>query len=142
MAQWSHVQQHARATFRLDRDEPHEFALTIPGLPAIAMRTTSTSTSAEHPREQRVMVRHYSAWGREMIEFRSAFGELGETDPASMLMESLLLPLGAIALHGRFLVVLHRECLETLSVEEVMWLLLRVSLVADELEERRGTDRF
>lgn len=136
MAKWSEVQQHARSSFRLDRDEPHEFALTIPGLP------NNSTSPADPPREQRVMVRHYVAWGREMVEFRSAFGELGESDPAALLTESLQLPLGAIALHGRFLVVIHRECLEPLAVDSVMWLLLRVSLVADELEARRGTDRF
>jgi hypothetical protein len=129
MAQWHEVQEHARQTFQLDRDEPHEFALTIPRL-------------ADQPREQRIMVRHYSAWGREMIEFRSAFGELGDLDPVALLKESLHLPLGGLALHGRFLVVVHRECLEPLSVETALWLLLQVSLVADELEERRGTDRF
>lgn len=129
MARWTEVQEHVRQAFQLDRDEPHEFALTIPRL-------------ADTPREQRVMVRHYSAWGREMVEFRSAFGELRDSDPAAMLAESLQLPLGGIALHGRFLVVVHRECLETLPVETVLWLMLQVSLVADELEERRGSDRF
>ncbi|MEQ1504292.1 MAG: hypothetical protein ABMB14_18775 [Myxococcota bacterium] len=129
MAEWAEVQAWVRQSFQLDRDDPHEFALTVP-------------RQAGAAREQRVMIRHYLAWDREMIEFRSAFGELDEAEAAVWLRESLQLPLGAIALHGRFLVVVHRECLAPLSVEDVLYLMSRVSLVADELEERAGDDRF
>jgi hypothetical protein len=137
LAGWDEIQTWARRTFQLDRDEDHEFALTVtrqqPGeVPGGPART----------RAQRVMVRHYEAWNKPMIELRSAFGELEDLDPKALLEESLHLPLGAIALHGRFLVIVHRECLDTLSVEGVQYLLSRVSLVADELEERRGSDRF
>jgi hypothetical protein len=129
VATWAEVQAQVRRSFQLDRDDEDEFALTI-------------ARQAADPREQRVMVRRYRAWEREMIEFRSAFGELGDSDPESLLRESLHLPLGGIALHGRFLVIVHRECIEPLSVESVLFLLTRISLVADELEEKRGDDRF
>lgn len=130
MARWEEVRAWARQTFQLDRDEEHEFALTI-------------SRQQEGViREQRVMVREYEAWGRPMIELRSAFGEIDDLDPKELLQESLHLPLGAVALHGRFLVIVHRECLEPLSLEELQYLLSRISLVADQLEERRGSDRF
>lgn len=129
VAEWEAVQSSMRAMFQLDRDDPHEFALTIP-------------RQAGSAREQRVMVRRYLAFGREMIEFRSAFGELADAVPEDLLRESLQLPLGTIALHGRFLVVVHRESLGGLSVEDVLFLLTHVSLVADELEESRGHDRF
>lgn len=129
MATWAEVQAQVRRSFQLDRDDADEFALTI-------------TRQAADAREQRVMVRRYSAWDTEMIEFRSAFGELGDLDAESLLRESLQLPIGGIALHGRFLVVVHRECLGPLSVEAVLFLLSRISLVADELEEKRGSDRF
>jgi hypothetical protein len=129
LAQWEAVQRSMRGAFQLDRDDPHEFALTVP-------------RQSGGAREQRVMVRRFEAFGREMIEFRSAFGEVGDADVEALLRESLQLPLGAIALHGRFLVVIHRESLGPLTVEDVLFLLTHVSLVADELEERRGSDRF
>lgn len=129
MATWAEVQEQVRRSFQLDRDDADEFALTI----------TRQSGGA---REQRVMIRRYTAWDREMIEFRSAFGELGDLDPVALLAESLHLPLGGIALHGRFLVIVHRECLDPMTVEGVLFLLSRISLVADELEEKRGHDRF
>jgi hypothetical protein len=129
MATWAEVQERVRAQFQLDREDEHEFSLTVP-------------RQAEGARAQRVMVHHYTSWGREMIEFRSAFGEVEGTDLRALLDESLKLPIGGIAAHGRFLVVVHKECLEHLSIDGVLFLLTRVSLLADVLEERRGGDRF
>lgn len=127
MARWEDIRANIRRSFQLDRDDPDEFALTVP---------------REAGREQRVMVRRYDLDGREMIEFRSAFGEVTDVEPVAMLRETLQLPIGAIALHGKFLVVIHREALAPLSVESVVYLLTKVSLLADELEERLGSDRF
>lgn len=129
MATWGEVQERVRATFRLDSDGPDEFALTVP-------------RQAGSGREQRVMVRRYRAWDRELVEFRSAFGERGDFDADALLQEALQLPIGGIALHGRFWVVVHKECLDQLTVDGVLFLLTRVSLLADVLEERRGGDRF
>ncbi|MCB9684012.1 MAG: hypothetical protein H6738_01335 [Alphaproteobacteria bacterium] len=115
-----------RTRFQLDMDEPDEFALTVP----------------HGQREQRVMVRHFASWGRDIVELRSAFGELGDQDAEDMLRRVLAMPLGGIALHGRFLVVVHRECLDELSVEGVLYLISRIALIADGFEELDGADRF
>jgi hypothetical protein len=129
VATWAEVQEAVRERFQLDADEADEFALTLPRQSAGA-------------REQRVMVRHYLGWGREMIELRSAFGELGDLDLETVLRDVLQLPIGGIALHGRFLVVVHRASLNELTLETVLFLVERVSHVADLLEEQRGADRF
>ncbi len=130
MATWAEVQKQVRLRFKLDRDDEHEFSLT----------TERHDVSGS--RAQRVMVRQYSAWGTDMIEVRSAFAELGELDTAALLEDSLHLPLGSIALHGRFLVVVHKAVLEHISVEGVIYVLTRISMLADVLEERGGGDRF
>jgi hypothetical protein len=129
VATWAEVQEAVRARFQLDADEAHEFALTLP-------------RQSAGEREQRVMVRHYVGWDREMIELRSAFGELGEIDLETVLREVLQLPIGGIALHGRFLVVVHRASLLELSLDTVLFLIERVAMVGDLLEEQRGEDRF
>jgi hypothetical protein len=129
LATWAEVQEAVRTRFQLDSDESDEFALTLP-------------RQSAGDREQRVMVRHYFGWEREMIELRSAFGELGEIDLEVVLREVLHLPIGGIALHGRFLVVVHRASLAELSIETVLFLVERVSHAADLLEEQRGDDRF
>lgn len=130
MATWEQVRERLRRDYVLDVDEPDELALTV-----------------EHrvegaDRGQRVMVRHFDAWGHDMIEVRSAFGQAGDYDAEGLLVDNLQLPLGAIALHGRFLVVVHKARLEDLSMDGVVFLLTRISLLADALEERLGKDRF
>lgn len=127
MATWQQVQERVRTDFTLDADEPHEFAITF---------------ERRGGRAQRVMVRHYEAWGEDMIEIRSAFAQAGDYEPVRLLQDNLQLPLGAIAQHGRFLVLVHRACLPHVSVDGVLFLLARVSMLADVLEERLGVDRF
>jgi hypothetical protein len=131
MALWEDVQARLRRDYRLDVDDQDELALTL------------ERTDAGVVRQQRVMVRRYIAWGRQMIELRSAFGEIGATDPVSLLVENLSLPLGSIALHGRYLVLVEKACLDDLGLEGMMFLLTRLSLLADVLEQRLGhVDRF
>ncbi len=130
MATWEAVREQVRARYPLDVDEPDEFAITL------------TREDGHGERAQRVMVSRYTAFGVDMVEFRSAFGELGEYDAEGLLVESLRLPVGAIALHGRYLVVVQKDCLDDLSEEAVVRMLTRVSLLADVLEGRGGGDRF
>lgn len=130
MATWEQVRAQVRGAFELDVDEEDELALTL------------QREGVKGPRAQRVMVRHYEAWGRSMLEVRSAFGELGEYDPLTLLADNLQLPLGAVALHGRYLVLLHKACLDDLTVDGAVFLITQVSTLADVLEARTGTDRF
>jgi hypothetical protein len=130
MASWVEVQERLRRTYELNVDDPDEVALTL------------ERKEGDKTRAQRVMLRHYHAWGREMLEIRSAFGELGDYDPVALLTENLNLPLGAIAAHGKFLVLVDRACLDDLPVEGVLFLMTRISMLADVLEGRSGTDRF
>ena len=130
MATWEQVQERVRLQFNLDRDDDDEFSLT----------TERHDVSGS--RAQRVMVRHYTAWGAHMIEVRSAFAEAGDLDAEKMLAESLQLPLGAIAHHGRFLVVVQKAILDHMTIDGVVFLLTRISMLADVLEERGGGDRF
>jgi len=130
MADWSEVLERVRDEYTLDVESPDEFAVTV------------SRGEGDAPRLQRVIVRRYEAWGREMVEVRSAFGEIGDYDPQGLLSDNLQLPIGAVALHEQFLVLVHKACLEDMSVEGVIYLVSRVSQVADILEEQGGTDRF
>ena len=131
MATWSDVQERLRRDFELDVDEADEIALTL------------ERREGEEVREQRVMLRTYPAWGRTMIEIRSAFGEIGDYDAAVLLAENLHMPLGAVAVHGRFLVLVQRACLDDLALDGVLFLVTRMTMLADILEGRRGGgDRF
>ena len=129
MATWKEVQERIRRDYALDVDSQDEFALTL-------------ERRGARTREQRAMVRRYMAWGREMIEIRSAFAELGHLNPAALLQESLKLPVGSIALHGRYLVVVSKVSLTDTTVDGIVFMLTRVAMLADVLEERGGEDRF
>jgi hypothetical protein len=130
VAQWRDVQERLRKEHELDVDEADEMGLTM------------QRREGDVVREQRVIVRRYPAWGREMIEVRSAFGEIGDYDAAQLLQDNLNLPLGAVALHGRYLVLVQRACLDDLPLEGVMFLVTRMTMLADVLEGRKGADRF
>lgn len=131
MADWEALRARLDEEFGLDTDGDDELAVTV------ERRDADGKTRA-----QRTMISRYRAFNTTMIEFRSAFGELGDYDAESLLVEALRLPVGAIALHGRYLVVVQKDALEDLSEDAVVRMLTRVSLLADVLEGRGGGDRF
>lgn len=130
MATWQQVRERLRAQFDLDTDSDQEVAFTI------------ERTTEGRGRLQRVILHRYQAWGRDLVEIRSAFGEAGVLDPAGALADNLLLPIGAIAQHGKFLVLVHKSPLDDLQPDTVVFLAARIAALADALEERRGTDQF
>jgi len=127
---WNALRAVLRAHYTLDDDGVDEVALTLP------MR------DGHAKRAQRVMVQHYQAWGASMVEVRSAFGEIQEEEGLGLLRQNLDLPLGAVALHGRYLVLLQKCPLSMLDPDALLSLVVRVAELADVLEERRGGDRF
>jgi hypothetical protein len=129
VATWDDWKGALRRDFTLDEEGPDEFSVTV-------------ERPSAKGREQRVMARRNQAWGQDVVEIRSAFGQLGDYDPATLLQDSLKLPLGAIALHGRYLVVVQRAPLAHTTTDGLSFLLTRVAWVADLLEEQRGADRF
>ncbi|MCO4744674.1 MAG: hypothetical protein KC912_07795 [Proteobacteria bacterium] len=93
-------------------------------------------------RAQRCWVRRFDAWGESMLEVRSAFASSVELSAGDALCRNLDLPIGAIARHGEVLVLVHKLPLEPISIEGVLFVVEHVSMVADTLEAKRGTDRF
>jgi len=130
MATFDELRSLLRTTYALDSDDGDSLALTLP------------LTDGRSRRAQRVMVQRFAAYGQEMLEVRSAFGELAPGESEDLLTENLKLPLGAVALHGRYLVLVQKMPLEHTSLDGVLFLLTRVAELADVLEERRGGDRF
>ncbi|MFT7518729.1 MAG: hypothetical protein ACI9MC_000861 [Kiritimatiellia bacterium] len=130
MARWADVKDLVRRTHTLDVDEDDEFAVTLERRDGDAVRA------------QRIMVSRYQAFGQTMIEYRSAFGDVDEYDLKELLVESLRLPIGSVALHGRYLVLVQKDCLDDITEEAAVRMLTRVSLLADVLEGRTGGDKF
>jgi hypothetical protein len=125
VASFEELRAVVKATHALDRDDPDAFAVTL----------------SHGTRAQRVLAKRYVHAGVEMIELRSAFAEARPLGAPELLKANLTLPVGAVAQHGRFLVVVQKTVATHTTVEGLLWQLTQVSLLADGLEER-GTDRF
>lgn len=130
MTTWQAVREHLGAQYTLDLDEGDEIAFTL-------HRTTKGESRA-----QRVMLSRYLAFDTEMLECRSAFGEAAAFDPAELLAESLRLPIGGIATHGDYVVLIHKLDLHDTTPGAVQRLAERIGTLADMLEGRAGGDRF
>ncbi len=130
MVSFGELREALAATFALDSDDGDSFSVTLP------------LADGHETRAQRVVVQRYAAWDQELLEVRSAFGEVKQGEEADLLGQNLQLPIGAIALHGRYLVLVQKLPLEFVSIDTVLFVLTRVAEVADVLEERRGGDRF
>lgn len=131
MASWDALIAAIKDSYVLDSEGPGEVALTL-----------ERKDGQGEERAQRTMLRRYTAWGEDFVEFRSAFSEVGLYEPLALLEESLTLPLGALAVHGNYLVVVQKAPLAYTSVEGLLMLLTRMTQLADVLEQRQGADRF
>ena len=130
MSNWYEFQQYLRAEYTLDRDDEDEMALTL-------VYNVEGKT-----RKQRVFLRRYVAINREMVEIRSAFGELSDYDPQHLLEESLGLPIGGVAIHGGILVIVQKEPLQSHTSETLAELMSQIGFLADCLESAGGGDRY
>jgi hypothetical protein len=121
MATWADIQAHMRATYKLQEDEPE----------VLRMMWTY-----EDDRSQKVTVRCFQAFDREMVEVKSAFALRESVDPTVVLEENSKLPLATIALSGNVYLVVYNALMESLTLEDLDFLLSRVAGVADTLEEK------
>jgi hypothetical protein len=118
---WSNIQTHMRAKYRLQDDQPDMMSMVW---------------RYEDGRSQKMVVRKYKAAGRDMLEFKSAFARHGEVDPTEMLRDNAKLPLATVALSGDVFLVIYNALLGSLSLEDFDFVLSRVAAVADTLEEK------
>ena len=123
MASWEDVRDHMRSTFKLHQDEPE---------------LVSMVWTYEDGRHQKIILRSFSAFERQLVEFKSAFARIEDADPVEMLRKNSELPLGTIALHGDVYVVVYNAVLEHLDMADLDLYLSRVAGLADKLEEEYG----
>ena len=121
MATWNDIQAHMRKAYPLQEDEPE------------VMRVVLTY---EDDRSQKVTVRQFESFGRAMVEIKSAFALRESVDPTLVLEENSKLPLATIALSGNVYLVVYNALMDSLTTDDLDFLLLRVAGVADTLEEK------
>lgn len=123
MATWTELQDHMRASYRLQDDQNDMMSMVW---------------SYDDGRSQRIILRKYRAFDREMVEFKSAFARHEDVDATEMVRKNSELPLAMVALSGDTYIVVYNALLEPLRLDDADFLLSRVAAVADTLEERYG----
>ncbi|MCO4744675.1 MAG: hypothetical protein KC912_07800 [Proteobacteria bacterium] len=119
MASWDDVREHMRRSYKLHHDEPEVLSMVW---------------SYEDGRHQKIVLRTYEAFGRRMVEFKSAFARAEGVDPIELLRKNAELPLATIALHGDVYVAVYNAVLDHLDMDDFELYLSRVAGLADTLE--------
>lgn len=120
MPTWTELQEYTRNKYTLEDDKPSMLSMTW---------------TYEDGRKQKLVVRKYQAFGRDMVEFKSPFARVGEVDPQVLLQKNAELPLAAIAQSGDVYLAVYNAFLDNLRLEDFDLILVRVAAVADKLEE-------
>ncbi len=120
MPSWTQVQAHARSKYTLADDQASMLSMVW---------------TYEDGRSQKVVVRRFSAFNKEMIEFKSAFARTTDVDQEVMLRRNSKLPLATVALSGDVYLAVYNMLLEHLNLDDFDLVISRVAAVADSLEE-------
>ena len=118
---WSNIQKHMRETYKLADDTPDMMSMVW---------------TYDDGRSQKIVVRRYKAFERDMLEFKSPFARKGEIEPEVLLSDNSRLPLATIALSGEVYLVVYNSLVDGLSMGDFDFILSRVADVADTLEEK------
>lgn len=120
MPTWNELRTHMRGKYRLADDE---------------LDMLSMVWSYDDGRQQKIVVRHYQAFGHDLIELKSAFARRADVDPEVMLRKNAELPLATVCLSGDVYLVVYNALLAHLDYDDLELYLSRVAAVADTLEE-------
>ena len=120
---WTEIQKYMRSKYTLERDNPQMMSMIW---------------AYEDGRSQKVIMRKYSAFDRDMIELKSPFARLGTIDAQELLRKNAEFPLATTALSGDVYLVVYNLFVENLREEDLELAVSRVAAVADALEDQYG----
>lgn len=118
---WPDIQKHMRENYQLADDTPDMMSMVW---------------TYDDGRSQKIIVRRYKAFERDMLEFKSPFGRSGDIEPEVLLRDNSKLPLATVALSGDVYLVVYNALVDGLPVADFDFMLSRVADVADTLEEK------
>lgn len=120
MPTWTELQNYTRNKYTLEDDQPSMMSMTW---------------TYDDGRKQKVVIRRYEAFGRQMIEFKSPFARTDDVGSEVMLRRNSELPLATIALSGDLYLAVYNMLIEHLHLDDFDLVVSRVAAVADTLEE-------
>ncbi|MFV8753167.1 hypothetical protein ACNOYE_21675 [Nannocystaceae bacterium ST9] len=120
MPTWPEIQEYVRSKYTLQNDDEHRFALVF---------------EFDNGRTQLIGVRHYDAFDKDWIEFRSVICKEAQMSHRVALKKNDDFVVGAISLDedGDYCFI-YSVCLETLDPDEFELPLHVVARTADKLE--------
>ncbi|MFK7928330.1 MAG: hypothetical protein AB8H79_09075 [Myxococcota bacterium] len=124
MPSWTQLQEYSREKYTLEDDKPSMMSMVW---------------NYEDGRHQKIVIRKFEAFGREMIEFKSPFARVEDVDALPLLRKNSELPLATVALSGDVFLVVYNMLLEHLHFDDFDLVVSRVAAVADTLEENYVT---
>jgi hypothetical protein len=121
MPTWGEIQEYARSKYTLQNDEEHGFSLVF---------------GFDDGRTQLIGVRHFNAFEKDWIEFRSTVCKEAEMAPKVALRKNDDFVVGSLALDedGDYC-FLYSVCLESMDPEEFELPLHVIARTADKLEK-------
>lgn len=123
MPTFKQVQQYMRGKYKLSQDSEDLMSMVW---------------SYADGRTQKILLRRFQAYDRDLIEFKSAFARRDDTNPLDLLRRNTELPLGTIALVGDVYVVVYNALLDHMHLDDFELILTRLAALADTLEEEFG----
>ena len=124
MRTWTAIQEYFRAKYTLDNDHPDMLSMVW---------------RYDDGRSQKVILRKFSSFSREMVEIKSPFARHGEVDATELMRKNSELPLATTALSGDVYLVVYNSLIDSLTEEDLEMLVGRVAAIADALEEQYGS---
>ena len=125
MPTWAEIQEYARSKYKLSRDEDERFALVF---------------GYDDGRSQQIFVSKFEAFDMEWLEFRTPVCKEGEMSPVVALRRNADLAVGALALEGDLIFLMHNVALPNMDLEEFELPLHVLARTADELEKTYSSD--
>jgi hypothetical protein len=128
MPTWTEIQRYARSKYPLAKDEERWFSIVF-------------GYGDTQPLTQRVVVRHFSAFEQEWIEFRSAVCRRSKMTALVALQKNHDLAVGALCIHQGRYALTYSVPLATLDPEEFELPLHVIARTADDRgQEYSGKD--
>ena len=121
MTAWSDIQAHMRDKYTLEDDTSNMMSMVW---------------SYDDGRTQKIVVRRFQAFEREMIEFKSPFARAGDVDTEQVLRDNAQLPLATVALSGAVYLAVYNMLIDHLHMDDFDLVVSRVAAVADALEKK------
>ena len=119
MTSWGKLQEYARSVYDLSEDEEDHFTLIF----------------EYDTRSQKILVRTFTGFEQEFIEFRTTVCQEADMDPMVALKINAELPIGALALDNGLYILVYKFPLTNLDIEEFELPLNALATTGDSLEE-------